>query len=111
MSGFHYISKNNIRMIRYATQPMWETEKDSAVDVLEQESHKYQIIVYNDDVNTLDWVINSLMDVRDHKAEQAEQCSILIHYKGKCEVLTGELEDLKPRCTELLNRGLSAEII
>jgi len=87
-------------MTKYATQPMWETEKDSAVDVLEQESHKYQIIVYNDDVNTFDWVIESLIDVCEHTPEQ-----------GKCEVLTGELEDLKPRCTELLNRGLSAEII
>lgn len=54
MSGLHFISKNNTPMIKYATQPMWETEKDSAVDVLEQESHKYQIIVYNDDVNTFD---------------------------------------------------------
>lgn len=99
------------KMIRNATQPMWETEKDSSVDVLEQESHKHQIIVYNDDVNTFDWVIESLIDVCEHTPEQAEQCSLLIHYKGKCEVLTGEYEDLKPRCTELLNRGLSAEIV
>ena len=111
MSGFHYISKNNIRMIRYATQPMWETEKDSAVDVLEQESHKYQIIVYNDDVNTFDWVIESLIDVCDHTPEQAEQCSLIIQKNRKCTVKTGPYDKLKPQCTKLLAAGLNAEIV
>ena len=95
-------------MVKFSNQPQWET--DSSVDVLEQEAKKYQIIVFNDDVNTFDWVIESLVDVCDHTPEQAEQCAILIHYKGKCEVLTGAYEDLKPRCSELLNRGISAEI-
>ena len=98
-------------MSAYAFHPDSATQED--VDVLEKEllEYSHQLIVYNDDVNTFDWVIESLIDVCEHTPEQAEQCSILIHYKGKCEVLTGELEDLKPRCTELLNRGLSAEII
>ncbi|MBF0598054.1 ATP-dependent Clp protease adaptor ClpS [Faecalibacter rhinopitheci] len=98
-------------MTRFSTKPKWETEYDSDVEVLEQESKKYQIIVYNDDINTFDWVIESLMDVCEHTPEQAEQCTILIHYKGKCDVLSGSYEDLKPRCSELLNRNINAEII
>ncbi|AOW22038.1 ATP-dependent Clp protease adaptor ClpS [Urechidicola croceus] len=81
------------------------------VDVLEQESRKYEIVLHNDDVNTFDFVINSLIDVCEHTPEQAEQCTILVHYKGKCSVKTGEFDYLKPRCTKLLSLGLSAEIV
>lgn len=70
----------------------------------------HEIILYNDDVNTFDWVIESLVEVCEHTLEQAEQCSILVHYKGKCAVKTGTFKDLKPKCTNLLERGLSAEI-
>ena len=81
------------------------------VDVLEQETNLNEIVLFNDDVNTFDFVIDSLIEVCEHTLEQAEQCTILVHYKGKCTVKTGEYKDLEPRCTELLNRGLSAEII
>lgn len=70
-----------------------------------------EIIVYNDDVNTFDHVIETLIRVCNHTAEQAEQCSIIIHYKGKCTVKTGVLDELKPQCSSLLEAGLSAEII
>ena len=70
-----------------------------------------EIILYNDDVNTFDHVINSLINACDHTPEQAEQCSLIVHYNGKCTVKTGEYEDLKPRCSKLLEAGLSAEII
>ena len=70
-----------------------------------------EIIMYNDDVNTFDHVIDTLMRVCDHTAEQAEQCSLIIHYNGKCTVKTGSLEKLKPQCSQLLEAGLSAEII
>ena len=70
-----------------------------------------EIVLFNDDVNTFDHVINTLMDVCDHSPEQAEQCSLIVHYKGKCTVKTGEYDDLKPRCTRLLQAGLSAEIL
>jgi ATP-dependent Clp protease adaptor protein ClpS len=56
-------------------------------------------------------VIDSLIEICDHTLEQAEQCAILVHYKGKCTVKTGEYKDLKPRCIQLLTKGLSAEII
>ncbi len=80
-------------------------------DVLEQEVPQHEIILFNDEVHTFEFVINSLIDVCDHTSEQAEQCTYLVHYKGKCAVKTGEYDELKSRCTRLLNLGLSAEII
>lgn len=79
--------------------------------VLEKETIQHQIILHNDDFNTFDWVIESLVDVCEHTPHQAEQCALIVHFKGKCDVKTGELKDLKPRCTALLERGLSAEIV
>lgn len=70
-----------------------------------------EIVLHNDDVNTFDHVINTLMYACEHTPEQAEQCAILVHYKGKCTVKTGLYDDLKPRCSMLLEAGLSAEII
>ncbi len=80
-------------------------------DVLEQEVNQHEIILFNDDVNTFDFVIDSLISVCEHTLEQAEQCTYLVHYKGKCAVKTGEYDELKSKCTQLLNRGLSAEIV
>lgn len=81
------------------------------LDVLTQETKEYEIILYNDDVNTFDFVIDSLISVCEHTPEQAEQCTVLVHYKGKCAVKTGEYKDLEPRCSRLLQLGLSAEIV
>ena len=82
-------------------------------DVLveEQIGINNEIVLYNDDVNTFDHVIDTLIRVCNHTSEQAEQCAILVHYKGKCIVKTGSFDDLKPQCTQLLEAGLSAEII
>jgi ATP-dependent Clp protease adaptor protein ClpS len=80
------------------------------VDVLEDISNNNEIVLYNDDVNTFDHVIDTLIRVCDHTNEQAEQCAILVHYKGKCTVKTGSYDELKPQCTSLLEAGLSAEI-
>jgi ATP-dependent Clp protease adaptor protein ClpS len=70
-----------------------------------------EIVLYNDDVNTFDHVIDTLIRVCDHTSEQAEQCAILVHYKGKCTVKTGSYDELKPKCSQLLEAGLSAEIV
>lgn len=70
-----------------------------------------QIVLYNDDVNTFDHVIDTLIAVCNHTAIQAEQCAILVHYKGKCTVKTGSFEELKSQCSLLLEAGLSAELI
>lgn len=68
------------------------------------------IVLFNDDVNTFDHVINTLVKVCNHEALQAEQCAMLVHYKGKCDVKSGEITDLVPMCSALLDAGLSAEI-
>ena len=77
----------------------------------EKVSTHNEIVLHNDDVNTFDHVIESLIYACDHTAEQAEQCTILVHYKGKCTVKTGLYDDLKPRCSMLLEAGLSADIV
>tara|TARA_B100000768_G_scaffold180317_1_gene199937 strand:- start:964 stop:1239 length:276 start_codon:yes stop_codon:yes gene_type:complete len=81
------------------------------VDILEQEAHQHEIVLHNDEVNTFDFVIESLIRVCEHTLEQAEQCTILVHYKGKCIVKSGTYKDLEPRCSELLRIGLSAELV
>jgi len=87
-------------------------EKISEELLLEKETVKQnEIIVFNDDVNTFDHVIDTLIDVCDHSPEQAEQCSLIVHYNGKCTVKTGEYKELEPRCSKLLQAGLSAEIV
>jgi len=78
-------------------------------DTKKQKNH--EIVLYNDDHNTFDHVIESLIAACDHTAEQAEQCAVLVHYKGQCTVKTGAFTDLKPRCSKLLDAGLSAEIL
>jgi len=84
-------------------------QEEAQVDTREQ--HLNEIVVYNDDVNTFDHVIDTLIYACDHSPEQAEQCAILVHYKGQCTVKTGVYDDLEPRCTMLLDAGLSAEIV
>ncbi len=79
--------------------------------LVEETIKQNEIVLFNDDVNTFDHVIETLIAVCDHTAEQAEQCSLIVHYNGKCTVKTGDYNDLKPRCTRLLQAGLSAEIV
>lgn len=78
------------------------------LETLEQKENK--IVLFNDEVNTFDHVIDMLIATCDHTPIQAEQCSLIVHYKGKCNVKSGDYDDLKPRCTALLEAGLTAEI-
>lgn len=89
------------------------TREKTSEEVLLQDEvlTQNEIVLHNDDVNTFDHVIDTLIYACDHTAEQAEQCALLVHYKGKCTVKTGLYDDLEPRCTMLLEAGLSAEII
>ncbi len=82
-------------------------------DVLVEEAIglSHEIVLHNDDVNTFDHVIDTLIRVCKHDDLQAEQCAILVHYKGKCTVKTGSLDELKPQCSALLEAGLSAELV
>lgn len=77
-------------------------------DVVTQKDHS--LIVYNDDVNTFDHVIKTLMEVCNHTPEQAEQCTWIIHYKGKCSVKEGSFDKLRPMRDAICERGISAEI-
>ena len=91
---------------------------DMSIDVLEEilveESTSTgvlsELIVYNDDFNTFDWVIQCFMEICGHSFEQSEQLSILVHYKGKAVVKTAPFDDLKPLKDALIDRGLSAVI-
>jgi ATP-dependent Clp protease adaptor protein ClpS len=85
-------------------------EYDEEVLVLEETDLDKKLIVYNDDVNTFDYVIDTLISVCKHTTEQATQCTMLIHYKGKCTVKTGNLELLKPMHEKLLSKSLTSEI-
>lgn len=71
---------------------------------------KSELIVYNDDHNTFDWVIKCFIEVCNHTFEQSEQLSLIVHYKGKATVKTGPFVELKPLKDELIDRGLSAVI-
>lgn len=91
---------------------MGSKEKYSEELLLEEVTVKqHEIVLFNDDVNTFDHVIDTLISACDHTPEQAEQCSLIVHYNGKCTVKTGEYVDLKPRCSKLLQAGLNAELV
>lgn len=68
------------------------------------------LIVWNDEVNTFDWVIQTLIDICRHSHEQAEQCAFIIHFKGKYAVKNGDYETLKPMCDAITDRGINATI-
>jgi len=87
-----------------------ETLIETAHETVTVLTEQKDLIVFNDDVNTFDHVIESLIKVCKHEVEQAEQCTWIIHFNGKCQVKRGEYEKLEPLCTALLDRGISAEI-
>jgi ATP-dependent Clp protease adaptor protein ClpS len=91
-------------------EPGWA---DPEVDVLDEvvETDVHNLVVFNDDVNTFEHVIDTLIDVCKHTPEQAEQCTLLIHYKGKCTVKNGPWEELVPLRNEICRRGISAEVL
>ncbi|MEM6268131.1 MAG: ATP-dependent Clp protease adaptor ClpS [Bacteroidota bacterium] len=70
----------------------------------------YRIILYNDEVNSFEWVIQALVDICDHTNTQAEQCAWIVHMKGKYAIKSGAKRDMIDRCVALLDRGLTAEV-
>ncbi len=85
-----------------------ETEEEVLFDVVTDE--QYQIVVFNDDVNTFDHVIQSLMTICKHEWIQAEQCALLIHTTGKTVVKSGPYKEMERMCTALHDRSITAEI-
>ena len=95
----------------FNSKPLTWQEEDIAVLEQPQEEEKRDLIVYNDEVNTFDHVIDTLLKVCRHSPEQAEQCTLIVHYKGKCAVKAGSFEELTPMRQAICDRGISAEII
>jgi ATP-dependent Clp protease adaptor protein ClpS len=85
-------------------------ETDELIDERIDEGNSHAIILYNDDENTFDYVIDSLVDICKHEPFQAEQVAWIVHTKGKCDVKHGAFEKLHPLCKGLQSRGLSAVI-
>lgn len=78
---------------------------------LEETTEVYDLVIFNDDVNTFEHVIQTLIKVCHHTPEQAEQCTIIIHYRGKCAVRTGTFTELRPMCEAICEVGIDARII
>ncbi len=87
-----------------------EIQEIELSDVKLKTEKEKNLILYNDDVNTFDFVTDSLIKVCRHETLQAEQCTYLVHFAGKCAVKTADYKKLKPMCEALLERGLTAKI-
>ena len=79
-------------------------------DVLTMNEDPCSLVVWNDEVNTFEWVIETLMEVCGHSNVQAEQCAYLIHFKGKYAVQNGSYDELKQNCDAITDRGIGATI-
>lgn len=100
--------------------PNWQADPNEETDVItkedviseEKKSEKKEnhIVIYNDDVNTFDHVIQCLMEICGHEEMQASQCAHIIHNNGKCSVKQGSFKKLRPLCEALIDRDLSATI-
>lgn len=94
-------SLNNPKPVHY---------EDEDVAVATEHVHPYTLVVWNDEVNTFEWVIQTLVEVIGHTPEQAEQCAMIIHSKGKYAVKNGSYDELKPFCDAITERGIGATI-
>ncbi len=93
------VTKNDIR-----------TDDQQETDLLTKHESPCSLIVWNDEVNTFEWVIQTLIEVCGHTYEQAEQCSYIIHFQGKYAVKQGRYEELKPQCDAITERGINATV-
>ncbi len=89
------------------TNPEVEVLEEEAVDEQEQ----WALVVFNDDINTFEHVIQALIEVCQHTPEQAEQCTWIIHFKGKCTVKNGSFDELASMRNSICSRGISAEVL
>ena len=86
----------------------YKTENEATV--LHKQKKQNHLVLHNDEVNSFQWVIDSLIEICKHDRPQAEQCSLIVHNNGKCAVKDGNWEELKPLKEGLLDRGLSVTI-
>ena len=86
------------------------TKQWEDTDTLTSVEEPCNLVVWNDEVNTFQWVIETLMEVCGHSYEQAEQCSYIIHFQGKYAVKKGTYDELKPKCDAITDRGIGATV-
>ncbi len=91
--------------------PSQSPDHDEDDLLLIEQEEPAKLIVFNDDINTFDHVINTLIDICQHTAEQAEQCTLLIHYKGKCCVKLGTWDKIAMMRNAICDRGIQAEVV
>ncbi len=97
-------------MSRFTTNTSTKIWEEEDLDVLVDESKTYQLIVWNDEVNSFEWVIETLIEVCHHTVEQAEQCALIIHHHGKYAVKEGSYDTLKTLCDAITERGINATV-
>jgi ATP-dependent Clp protease adaptor protein ClpS len=93
-----------------SNKPGTVEEQAFDTDILTDPESPYSLIVWNDEVNSFEWVIQTLIEVCNHSTEQAEQCAMIIHTQGKYAVKQGSYEELKPMCDAITDRGIGATI-
>jgi len=97
-------------MSLFMHQESSQPQEEFSVDLLTRQTPDFSLIVWNDEVNTFEWVIDTLIEVCDHDQTQAEQCALFIHHKGKYAVKNGDYDFLKPMCDAITDRGIGATI-
>lgn len=98
----------------YTAMQTWEDNSVEILEVIDSDESLEDIrdlMVFNDDVNTFDFVIQTLIEVCNHTPEQAEQCTLIIHYRGKCSVKKGTFDELRPMRDAITERGIGAAIV
>lgn len=90
--------------------PMVKYKDDPSDFHLEDQAGEHVLILFNDHVNSFDFVISSLVEVCLHQPDQAEQCALIAHFKGKCHIKDGDYHELKPMYEELTFRGLTVSL-
>ena len=93
-----------------SNKPLAVEEQSFDTDILTDVESPYSLIVWNDEVNSFEWVIQTLIEVCNHSTEQAEQCAMIIHTQGKYAVKQGSYDELKPMCDAITDRGIGATI-
>jgi len=96
--------------MEWMTATKTQTLQEEDVDVLTENASNYNLVVWNDEVNSFDWVIETLMTICGHTAEQAEQCAMIIHFNGKYAVKQGSFDALEPLKDAIIERGINATI-
>ncbi len=94
----------------FGHKEQYKEEVQSDTDVMEELDKSFSLIVWNDEVNTFEWVIETLIEICGHSAEQAEQCALIIHTQGKYAVKHGSFDELRPQKDAIVDRGIGATI-